>query len=184
MKSSKNGFSFIEVLVALVVSSMLALGIWQLLRGHVQSTKNQTQASRQLRNAQRARFMMSNDLAQAGYDPQQGGAFEAIQTNGDSSFVLRGDFNSTGAIETTVTPPDINELVTYTYEGGAQQVTRNNTIFLQDVESFSAAYLDANSNPATADNAVRKVRIQWTQPGKGIRKDRQHFTITLRNRQN
>jgi len=85
----QDGFSLVELMVALVVSLLLLAGILQILLGNRQSFSNQ-QASADIEDNQRlASFVIENVVAHAGYRDQ-------LRSRNDTLFPPRGDGSSRG----------------------------------------------------------------------------------------
>jgi len=191
MKNQHNAaFSLIEILIAMAISSLVAIGIYQVLRGQVQSTKDQTEASQQLRNSQRARFLMGNDIAQAGFDPLHPSTtptpIAPVTVASNDSITLQSDFNMNGTVDDPVAEGQQHEKVIYSYDGSKYEVLRNGTPFLTNVQSFSLSYYIGSSTTPTTSvlssqfKDVRKVKVIWTQSA-GSKTERQEFEVAIKN---
>lgn len=197
-KHPHSAFSLIEAMLSLALSSVIAVGIFQLLRGQAKTTGNQSANSQVLRNAQRAKFLLKKDISQAGFDPRfydadicdtrsPCQALPAITTASDDQIVLQADFDMGG----TIANPEGGETETfeYAYDADNRQVTRNGQPFLIDVDSFSLTYKDANDaeiSPAPGSDAtlianVKKVQVKWSQPVGDSKVSYEDFTVFIRN---
>ncbi|HLG20127.1 MAG TPA: prepilin-type N-terminal cleavage/methylation domain-containing protein [Bdellovibrionota bacterium] len=186
MKSAKSsGFTLTEVMVALLISCLVAIGIYQIIRGQVQSTSGQNEASQVLRSSQRARFKLSTDIAQAGFNPVRATTLPAFDSSSnDSTLIVQGDFNTSGNFEDPPPAGDAPEVIRYIYDAAGKRVTRNSEVFLIDVDEFTVSYLNASNteaSPATAESSIRKVRVRWAQ-SIGDKRETYELTTSLKNR--
>ena len=187
-----SGFTLIELMIALGLSSIVAVGVYKLLRSQAQSAGDQASTSQNLRSAQRVRVLMSDDLAQAGFDPRfidlHRTALTPLTAASNDSFTIQGDFNLSGTVGDQTESQD-PETITYQFDASANRVTRNGNPVLANVQSFSVTYYDANGVSATsvpgpaigALSAIKKVRVQWSQSARDMAPRNDELIVTLRN---
>ena len=174
MKTNHSrGFSLTEVMLAMAMGSVLSIGVYRIMRTQVQTTSTQTQASKQLRDVQRARFILRTDLAKSGFDPtywQRGGsAFGPVLTAGNDQVTLVGDFNMSGALNDEADGEEL-ETIEYLYDANLQTVTRNGTAFLVNLSSFDISYVSSSGTSDTSVpgtylssvDEIKRIQMKWT----------------------
>jgi type IV pilus assembly protein PilW len=178
---NEKGFTLIEVLVALAVSSVVMTAIYAMYRSQNKSYIAQEQVSMMQQNMRAALFFMEHDIKLAGCNPEQisGANAPGFATAGAISlqFTLDNtggesdgkDNDNDGLIDGSDTDEDryadastndVGEDVTYSLVGG--NLMRNdvnsgvNDMIAENIEAMDFVYLDSNFNvlnPAGADVA-------------------------------
>jgi type IV pilus assembly protein PilW len=170
-----QGFTIVELLVAMVVS-LLALGvIYSTFLSQFKSYQIQEEVAAMQQNIRAAMFHMQREIRMAGYDPT-GNAEAAIEIANVAELKFKIDENGDGDF-TGISPApanDPNEQIRYaltndadgngiadgspchlgreTWSGGLQTVAEN-------IDALNFVYLDANGNTTTTLNDIRSVEI-------------------------
>src|SRR6516162_6143283 len=141
------GFTLVELMVATAISGFIAIGIYKLIRSQAQNAGGQLTASQDLRNTQRFRTLLYNDISQAGYDPRYidlGRAPISPFTSAASDrFTVQADFNLSGTVGDQTSTQD-PETLTYSFNAASGEISRNGNVILQNVGSFSLTYYDSS----------------------------------------
>jgi len=69
MKDTNRGFTLIEVLIALVISSVLMIGIYSAFKTQQDSYQAQDQVVEMQQNIRAGSFILTNEIRMAGFDP-------------------------------------------------------------------------------------------------------------------
>lgn len=149
----KKGFSLIELLVALVITSVISAAIYGVFLSSSRSYTTQGVTADVQQNVRSAMEVMLHDIRAAGLDPTANGNFgielaEAtkLRFTSDSIDAGLGDFN--GILDDTN-----SERVTYVLQG--TQLTQilyettpneNSTTLIRDVQNLKFSYFDADGN--------------------------------------
>jgi type IV pilus assembly protein PilW len=194
---SSQGYTLIEVVVALGLSLLTMIAVYSL---YVQELKSQGVRENVLDMHQQARVvvdLVSREILMAGYDPR-GVNRDTDLTNDFNGITydpgklsIKADLNGNGSTS------DANESIIFVYDATAHMLRRNtgggNQPFGEDIESFDVDYLDQAGSPTTDSKAIRQVGIsvtartshsdpQYAQNG-GYRTVTLHSRITIRNGQ-
>ncbi len=193
-----SGFTLVELMITLLISSVIAAGLYSFIRGQSKASSAQKEKSETLRDSQGARLKLDVDLSRAGFDPHAtdptpcAGISPArtpcpclpVSTATNDHIVLQGDFDMNNAIGTSTTVAD-PETIDYQYDAATKRVTRNGSPILIDVESFTLHYYTSAgaelTTPVTTSSSllsIKKVKAEWTQ---GSNSDRFELTTTLKN---
>jgi type IV pilus assembly protein PilW len=165
-----QGFTLVEILVALSIISIVITGIIYSYSGQQKSELSQTQLVEMQQGIRAAMYMISAEIRMAGYDPHRVFSAGIINAgNGSNGNPLTLTF-----VEND-TDTDPGALVTVSYElydaysdgdndigrqkGGLKQAIAEN------IQSLTFTYLDSDGAVLTAPvdlNAIRAVRIDIT----------------------
>jgi type IV pilus assembly protein PilW len=194
---SSNGYTLIEVLVALGLSLLTMSAVYSL---YVQELKAQAVRETVLNMQQQARVVMdlvSREILMAGYDPR-GVNRDADLTNNFNGITydpgklsIKADLNGNGIIS------DANESIVFVYDAVSHMLRRNtgggNQPFGEDIEAFVVDYFDQAGKPTSDSQAIRQVGITVTArtsnadpqyaKNAGYRTVTLHSRITMRNSQ-
>ncbi|MEJ2230074.1 MAG: hypothetical protein P8X46_02680 [Nitrospirales bacterium] len=165
-KCSSQGYTLIEVLMALGLSLLTISAVYSL---YIQELKAQGVRENVLNMQQQARVvvdLVSREILMAGYDP--GGVNRDTDLTNDFDGVtydpgklsLKADLNGNGITS------DANESIVFVYDAVAHLVRRNTgggtQPFGEDIEAFDVDYLDQAGNPTSDSKAIRQVGITVT----------------------
>ena len=162
------GFSLIELLIALAVTSILLVGIFNIFLSQHRTYIAQDQIVEMQENVRAAMDIMLRDIRMAGYDPTEVGGMGI--TNIDEaipSLSFTADINENGVIGAS----ESNEDITYRYDSNTLEIRRKSTTndnllpLVSNIQSLNFRYFDENGNllpsPVSAAN-VRIVEISIT----------------------
>lgn len=151
---NKKGFTLVEVLVAMAISGVVAIGIWNAYKAQKNLMNAQEVVTDIQQNIRSAIFTMSQDVRMAGYDPTMNTNHSitfvgyrdldnADNVAGNSAFQFTADYDGDGVV-------DGNETITFSlYEFGAAAGTitdlaRNNgggrQLLAQNIQAIGLAY--------------------------------------------
>ena len=168
IKNSEGGFSLIELLIALAVTSILLVGIFNIFLSQHKAYISQDQIVEMQENVRAVIDIMSRDIRMAGYDPTEAGGIgitnieEAIP-----SISFTADVNENGVIGAS----ESNEDITYRYDANNFVIRRKSTAndnllpLVSNIQNLNFRYFDANGNllPSPVNQAqVRIVEISIT----------------------
>ena len=168
-----QGFTMVELLVAMVVS-LLALGaIYSTFLNQFKSYQVQEEVAAMQQNIRAAMYHMQREIRMAGYD-RTGNAGAAIEIANVAELQFKIDENGDGDFTGTSPANDPNEQIRYaltndgdgdgiadgspchlgreTWSGGLQTLAEN-------IDALNFVYLDANGNTTTTLDDIRSVEI-------------------------
>ena len=149
----KGGFSLIELLVALVITSVVSMAIYSVFLTSSRNYTTQSVAANVQQSVRAAMEVMLQDIRAAGLDPSASGNFgiewaetTKLRFTSDSIDSGLGDFN--GVLD------DINsERLTYEIQGTRLDqilyettASENSQPLISDVKNLTFTYLDADGN--------------------------------------
>jgi type IV pilus assembly protein PilW len=172
-KLNTQGFTLVELLVAMAVS-LLALGaIYSTFLNQFKSYQVQEEVAAMQQNIRAAMYHMQREIRMAGCDPT-GNAGAAIEIANVAELQFKIDENGDGNFIGTSPANDPNEQIRYaltndanrdgvadsspchlgreTWGGGLQTVAEN-------IDALNFVYLDANGNTTTTLDDIRSVEI-------------------------
>lgn len=174
---NQGGFTVAEMLVSAAVIALIMGGLLTLLMSGQQSYLAGANRAEAQQNARLVLERLVRELRTAGHDPRNVGTFAAVTAlSSGTGFVIRNDWNASGAIDTnvTVTIDSVphGEQVTYTFNGSTLTRQESNidgsaVTVTNRIGSFSVQYLDADdvavSSPSGGNAAnIRTVVLDVT----------------------
>jgi len=116
LKNYSNGFTLVELLIALVVSGIIMTGVYSAFKTQQSSYLVQEQVAEAQQNLRASIGFMARDLRMAGYDPTSSGNFSITDvrsrdldngldntTAGNPAITFQTDLNSDGVLDTNET---------------------------------------------------------------------------------
>jgi len=164
--ASREGFTLIEMVVALGLSLVTLTAIYSL---YVSELKAQNVREDMLDMQQQARVVIdvvSRELLMAGYDPR--GVNIDMDLSNDflgmtydpDRLIIKADLNGNGLIV------DANESIMFLYDSKTYTLRRNtgggNQPFGENIESFLVEYFDQGGNPTVDSASIQQVKITVT----------------------
>jgi type IV pilus assembly protein PilW len=144
MRKSQKGFTLVELLVAMTISSVVMAGIYSAYYSQQKTQVVQEQMADMQQNLRAAMFYMEREIRMAGCDPT-GDADAGIVTASDVSMSFTEDIRG----DTLGSDPDgdmadPNENITYALVGTDLQ--RNGVVMAQNIDAIDFVYLDGEGN--------------------------------------
>ena len=160
---NKKGFTIVELLVAMAISGVVAIGIWSAYKSQRRLMSSQEVVTDIQQNVRSAIFTMTQDIRMAGYDPTMSGKFgitfvgfrdlnDINNAAGNSALQFTADYDGNGLLAAN------GETVTFSlYEFGAAgtitDLARNNgggrQLLAQNIQVIGLAYAyDVNNDKA------------------------------------
>lgn len=178
---SNNGFTFVELLVTLVVSGVVLAGISSTFYSQHTSYLNQEQMVSMQQNLRAAMYIMEREIRMAGHDPN-GDSGSGILTANSSSIRIAQDLTNdagTGIPDGDVNDPGEN--ITYSLQDadgdGDTDLVRNDhngagiQMIAEDIDALNFVYLNQNQAVTTMPADMRSVQISVVaktgQPSRG-----------------
>ncbi len=183
MAERQEGFTLVELLVAIAIFAMVVMGVFYLWSGNQIAYLQGSEAAEIQQNARAAMEQMAREIRLAGYDPcryvsqpppagnsctpapgqPNTSAFDPVRAGvfpipsySGTSIQVRMDRDLSGTIAGDL------EDVTFSYNGATQVLQRNNQDLAQKITAFQLDYFNAaGAAPATALD-IRLVRITLT----------------------
>lgn len=145
---SCKGFTIVELLIAMLISSIVIAAIYSTFRSNLSSYITQQRVVGMQQNNRAVFFYITWDLMVAGYDPGDTKAGAGITDAQSGSVTFSADLNDSNAI-------DAGETITYAVAG--TDLTRNGIILSKNVNILNFVYLDKDGTvlaDADADGVV------------------------------
>ena len=177
---SNKGFTFTEILLAMIISSMVMGGIYSTFYSQQNSYVTQDQRCVMQQNLRAAMYFMEREIRMAGFDPT-GGAGAGIQPVSQSSIRITTDLNNNG--NTTDADEDII-YVLYDADGDLDNDLGRNDVngagvelLAENIDAVNFVYLDEDGISNTNPSEIRSVQI--TLVARADRPDRGYQNTTV-----
>ncbi len=163
---SRDGFTLIEMVVALGLSLVTVTAVYSL---YVSELRAQNVREDMLEMQQQARVVIDvvgRELLMAGFDPR--GVNNDVDVTNDfqgmtyhpDRLIIKADLSGNGLIA------DANEFIIFVYDAKTHTLRRNtgggNQPFGENIESFLVEYFDQRGKPTADSLAIRQVGITVT----------------------
>ena len=167
LTSRRGGFSLIELLVAMAVSLVILGAMYSVFIGQNRTFSNQESIVDVQQSVRAGMDMIVREVGMAGYDPVRVNVDSSTANNFNGVTVnalqlqIKADLNGNGVIDTSN-----EETIVYAFDAANKRITRtigsDTQPFVENVESFTFAYLDGDGNVTTTLANVRRIRITIT----------------------
>jgi len=160
LRTNFRGFTLVEILVALVVSSIVLSGIYSTYQTQQRSYVLQGEIARMQQNLRAAMYLISRELRMAGFNPSGSSAagFVAGEWTNTS---LRFTKDDNGDSDVSDSGEDVTYSL-YTFNG-IQRLGRKNPATNQpvaeNIQELWLEYLDANNNVTATLSDIRSVEV-------------------------
>ena len=163
-KQKINGFTVIEVLVAVAIAAIAFLGV---ARFTITNTRQISVEAAKGRIEERVRITMHrfrNDIRYLGYDPAFSWSNAYIVTAGTEEFTFMGDIDQDDDLETITYQKngDIFERAVDDQNGGDPLPLGTH------LQSIAFSYYDVNNNITATLEDIRKIKVDITFQSEGI----------------
>jgi len=181
-----KGITLLELLVALVMFSIIALGMGRYFVNQNRAFSSQVNSTMTRQDVRAAMDILTRELRMAGYNPA-GAAFDGVEYNTEK-LIVRADLDGDGSLTGE------NEDVEYQWNGDEGVIYRTvgdvKSVLIDKVENFSFEYRDKAGK--VIDNAgdagdIEQValsiggKVQPAQAGKEMKPWQMTTTVLLRN---
>jgi len=171
-KQNENGFTLVELLVAMAISVIVMASIGYVYYTQQKSYVAQEQISAMQQNLRAAMYYMEREIRMAGFDPTQSDT-PGIQTASPNTMRFTLDITD----DTDTGPPDgdtgdANEDITYSLADndgdGDNDLERNGNLIAENIDALDFVYLDSNGVPTVSISNIRSVQVTIVaRTGKG-----------------
>lgn len=175
MKNPKDGFTLVEMLVALLIASIISAAAYSIFTSVTRAYTAQSVASKVQQRVRATIDFMVRDIRMAGLDPLRTNSAGIVSAT-STAFQFTSDKNMDGDIN------DAAEDITYAVTGGSLRLTddQGTEILAEYVTTFEFAYFDKDGTVTTNTDDIRSVEISMTvqEPaGRGKRISRTYNTL-------
>ncbi len=147
---NKQGFTLVELLVAMAISGIVMSGIYTVYYSQQKSYTTQDQVAAMQQNLRAAMYVMEREIRMAGCDPTRD-AYAGITTADTNSISftedIRGDTKGSDPDGDTHDP---NEDITYSLDDndddGDNDLERNGNLIAENIDALNFVYLDDDGN--------------------------------------
>jgi type IV pilus assembly protein PilW len=146
---SNQGFTMVELLVAMVVA-LLALGaIYSTFQGQLKSYVMQGETAAMHQNIRAAMFYMQREVRMAGCDPTGNASAGIITANATSINFTEDVIGDTPGSDSDGATDDANENITYALSANnlVRDTGGGNQTVAQNIDAIDFVYLDGSSPP-------------------------------------
>lgn len=144
MLKNKKGFTIVELLVAITISSVVMASVYSAYYSQQKTAVVQEQMADMQQNLRAAMFYMEREIRMAGCDPTND-AGAGIVTADDASIAFTEDVRGDAlGSDPDGDVADSNENITYALVGTDLQ--RNGMVMAQNIDALDFVYLDGDGN--------------------------------------
>lgn len=163
----RGGFSLVELMVAMAVSLVVLGAMYSVFIGQNRTFSNQESIVDVQQSVRAGMDMIVREVGMAGYDPVRvnfdsntANNFNGVTVNA-LQLQIKADLNGDGVIDTSN-----EETIVYAFDATNKRITRtigsDTQPFVENVESFTFAYVDGDGNVTATSANVRRIRITIT----------------------
>lgn len=163
----RGGFSLIELMVAMAVSLVVLGAMYSVFIGQNRTFINQESIVDVQQSVRAGMDMIVREVGMAGYDPVRvnfdsntANNFNGVTVNA-LQLQIKADLNGDGVIDTSN-----EETIVYAFDATNKRITRtigsDTQPFVENVESFTFAYVDGDGNVTATSANIRRIRITIT----------------------
>jgi prepilin-type N-terminal cleavage/methylation domain-containing protein len=154
-RSSQNGFTIVEVLVALSIFLLILMGIMQVFEPSNLAYQSSQHKLNVQQNGRVAMDIMARQIRMAGYFPENidtnnaNDQSNSVEVATDAALAVAGDLDATGTTNTFFFCLDNGGLKRVTGARGAagSYTCANGAVLAESVTTLRFAYYDVNGNP-------------------------------------
>ena len=178
-RNTQNGFTIIEVMITMVISSVLVTAVYQTFHSQQRSYTMQSEAAAMEQNLRGGLYLLTRELRSAGYNPARAvptnigfvttfpapnNQFVVNYATDTSTIAFTSDNNGNGVID-----PNSNEQIAYRFNNATKALERFNDTNINPADKWEAvatnidavyyAYFDQNNNLTTNPANIRYVEV-------------------------
>ena len=161
---NRRGFTLVEMMISMSIFGIVMGVVFAFMQGTSESYDD-TRAKVQYQQSMRATIsLLSREIRSAGCDPANNG-FDSFFTADGNVMRCRADLNG----DSDITDLNPDEDITYTFNGGTGEFSRNNGIenmvILRGLTNLQFTYLDGDGDVlgSTPLNATDRALIRYVQ---------------------
>ena len=158
-KDNNNGFTLIEILVALALTGIVMGAIYSAYHSQQKTYIMQESIAEMQQNLRAAMYLMTQEIRMAGYDPR-GTAGAGIETANPAEIKFTKDLDADGTIDSGNSEEITYSL--YTADGiqklGRKNPTQNMPVAL-NIDALNFVYLDEDDIVTATASDIRSVQI-------------------------
>jgi type IV pilus assembly protein PilW len=163
--SGKGGFSLVELMIAMAVGLVVLAGVYTVFILQNKTFSTQEDVVEMQQSVRAGMDIMAREISLAGYDPTCRNIpsnywFYGVTVN-TAQLQIKANLSGGSAISTSN-----EETIVYAYDATNKRITRNagsgNQPFIENVNSFTFAYLDTSGTATAVAKDVRQIRITFT----------------------
>lgn len=162
--NGNKGFTLIELMVTLAISSIITAGIYAIYTAQTTARRNQKIAVDMMQNLRAGIYFMEREIRVAGFDPMQtANAGITVANATDIQFTL--DDDQDGNVDTAA---GANERIHYMLTGNTLQRQNGNGTFdnlANNIDALQFFYFDGNGVQTTNLSAITTVQIAMVARG-------------------
>lgn len=158
-KSQCQGFTLIEILIALAISGIIMTGVYTTYMSQQKSYIIQNQIVNMHQGLRAGFYIMTREIRMAGYDPQMTNNYKIIRAD-ENGFGFDADLNNDGG-----TPGSGESFLYEIYDGDKLRRTPGGSAVVLNIEALSIAY----ACDSDGDGVVEKDggNIRWVTDSDG-----------------
>lgn len=197
---TQQGFSLLETLIALVVSSILTAGIYEVFHSQQNTHRAQSEVVKMQQNMRAGTFLLGRELRSAGFDPTSigglGFATNLPKIGGGQLFPTNINYTvdsdriafSLNSNDSNNTIDDIdNERIAYRLNGTRLERYNSNALVpadawepvIDNVDALNFVYLDSSGNVLAANDPSQIRAIQVSLLIRTDKVDRRYTNATI-----
>jgi type IV pilus assembly protein PilW len=186
-RTSNHGFTMIELLVAMAMTSVVATGVYSVFFSQQKSYMTQDQVAFMQQNLRGGMDLMEREIRMAGFDPTGTAKAGIVTAQANSIRITKDTTDNAGTGDPDGDVGDVNEDITYSLldvDGdGVNDLVRNdaknpgNQMVAQDIDALNLVYLDKDGNPTATLSDIRSVQIALL--ARSHRKERGYTNTTI-----
>jgi type IV pilus assembly protein PilW len=156
-KSTSNGFTIIELLVAVAISSIVLLAVIQVFTSSNKIYTVQDKVVGMQQNVRAALGMMTRDIRMAGLDPTGDAGDAGIVSADNSSIHVRYDYDASKVCNGTSPNEDVN----YQYDAADKRIEINGNALTENesIDSMQFTYTLADGTVSTSPADPDEIRL-------------------------
>ncbi|MBW2005450.1 MAG: prepilin-type N-terminal cleavage/methylation domain-containing protein, partial [Deltaproteobacteria bacterium] len=160
---NKQGFTLVELLVAMAISGVVMAGIYSVYYSQQKSYVAQEQMAAMQQNLRAAMYVMEREIRMAGCDPTRkanAGITAANATSVSFTEDIRGDAEGSDPDGVTDDP---NEAIAYSLDDndgdGDNDLERNSNLIAENIDALNFVYLDEDGNPTATLSEITSIQV-------------------------
>jgi prepilin-type N-terminal cleavage/methylation domain-containing protein len=178
-RNTQKGFTIIEVMITMVISSVLVTAVYQTFHSQQRSYTMQSEAAAMEQNLRGSLYLLTRELRSAGYNPTRAttndigfvttfpapnNQFIVNYATDTSTIAFTLDNNGNGVID-----PNSNEQIAYRFNNATKALERFNATNINPADKWEAVatnidavyytYFDQSNNPTTNPANIRYVEV-------------------------